>query len=158
MNLLFAITDIPWWVWIIVAVVLVILIIIIVVATKKSGKKDKAAEVEDSSDSESEEEEEEPVEEEEKAPAKKAEDDKKAEKDEDKEDDKKPNKPATKVYHISKRKDDGKWQIKAEGGAKAIKLFKTQKEAIDYCKTLADNQDARIMIHKEDGSFRKLTY
>ena len=50
------------------------------------------------------------------------------------------------------------WQIKAAGGAKAIKLFKTQKEAIDYCKNLADNQDANIMIHKEDGSFRKLTY
>ena len=67
-------------------------------------------------------------------------------------------KSASKVYHISKRKDDGRWQIKAEGGAKAIKLFLTQKEAIDYCKTLAGNQEARIMIHKEDGSFRKLTY
>ncbi|MDE6356365.1 MAG: DUF2188 domain-containing protein [Clostridia bacterium] len=70
----------------------------------------------------------------------------------------KPAKKAAKVYHISKRKEDGKWQIKAAGGEKAIKLFKTQKEAIDYCKTLADNQDASIMIHKEDGSFRKLTY
>ena len=50
------------------------------------------------------------------------------------------------------------WQIKAAGGEKAIKLFKTQKEAIDYSKTLADNQNASIMIHKEDGSFRKLTY
>lgn len=65
---------------------------------------------------------------------------------------------ATKVYHIAKRKEDNMWQIKAAGGEKAIKLFKTQKEAIDYCKTLADNQDANIMIHKEDGSFRKLTY
>ena len=69
-----------------------------------------------------------------------------------------PAKPATKTYHISKRKDNNMWQIKAAGGAKAIKLFKTQKEAIDYCKSLADNQDANIMIHKEDGSFRKLTY
>ena len=67
-------------------------------------------------------------------------------------------KPAIKTYHISKRKENNMWQIKAAGGAKAIKLFKTQKEAIDYCKTLADNQDANIMIHKEDGSFRKLTY
>ena len=67
-------------------------------------------------------------------------------------------KSTSKVYHISKRKEDGMWQIKAAGGEKAIKLFKTQKEAISYCKTLADNQDASIMIHKEDGSFRKLTY
>ncbi|MDE5729085.1 MAG: DUF2188 domain-containing protein, partial [Clostridia bacterium] len=86
---------------------------------------------------------------EEKAPAKKA---------ESKPAEEKPAKKAAKVYHISKRKEDGKWQIKAAGGEKAIKLFRTQKEAIDYCKTLADNQDASIMIHKEDGSFRKLTY
>lgn len=71
-----------------------------------------------------------------------------------------PAKPAAKtsgkVYHITKRKEDGKWQIKAEGAEKAIKLFKTQKEAIEYCKTLAGNQDASIMVHKEDGSFRKV--
>lgn len=71
---------------------------------------------------------------------------------------KKPAEKQYKVYHISKRKEDGMWQIKAAGAEKAIKRFKTQKEAIDYCKTLADNQDAGIMIHKEDGSFRKLTY
>jgi cytoskeletal protein RodZ len=67
-------------------------------------------------------------------------------------------KTAAKVYHISKRKDDGKWQVKFAGGSKAIKLFDTQAEAIEYAKKLADNQDARIVIHKEDGSFRRLTY
>lgn len=65
-------------------------------------------------------------------------------------------KTSGKVYHITKRKEDGKWQIKAEGAEKAIKLFKTQKEAIEYCKTLAGNQDASVMVHKEDGSFRKV--
>lgn len=65
-------------------------------------------------------------------------------------------KTSGKVYHITKRKEDGKWQIKAEGAEKAIKLFKTQKEAIEYCKKLAGNQDASIMVHKEDGSFRKV--
>lgn len=63
-----------------------------------------------------------------------------------------------KVYHISLRKSDGMWQVKAAGAEKAIKLFRTQQEAIDYCKPLAVNQDANIMIHKKDGSFRKLTY
>lgn len=76
--------------------------------------------------------------------------------------DKKVAKPAEedayKVYHISKRRDENRWQIKAEGAARAIKLFNTQAEAIAYAKQLAQNQDARIMIHKEDGSFRKLTY
>lgn len=73
----------------------------------------------------------------------------------------KPAKPESnrpKVYHISLRKSDGMWQVKAAGAEKAIKLFKTQAEAIEYCKPLAVNQEANIMIHKKDGSFRKLTY
>lgn len=75
----------------------------------------------------------------------------------------KPVKPAVKdapdmVYHISKRKEDRKWQVKAEGAAKALKLFWTQDEAIDYAKSVAGNQEGRIVIHKEDGSFRKLKY
>lgn len=67
-------------------------------------------------------------------------------------------KPGPKTYHIAKRKEDGRWQVKAAGGSKAIKLFNTQAEAIDYAKVLADNQEARFVIHKEDGSFRRLSY
>ncbi len=63
-----------------------------------------------------------------------------------------------KVYHITKRAVDGKWQVKFSKGKKAIKLFDTQAEAIDFAKHLAYNQDASIMIHKEDGSFRRLRY
>lgn len=70
--------------------------------------------------------------------------------------DKKPS--VDKIYHISKRKEDNRWQVKAEGAAKAVKLFFTQAEAIEYAKSVAGNQDGRIVIHKEDGSFRKLTY
>lgn len=62
------------------------------------------------------------------------------------------------VYHISYRKLLRKWQVKAEGDSKALKLFWTQAEAIDYAKSVAGNQEGRIVIHKEDGSFRKLTY
>lgn len=63
-----------------------------------------------------------------------------------------------KAYHITKRKEDGRWQVKLSRGARAIKLFATQAEAIEYAKRLADNQEGRIVIHKEDGSFRNLTY
>lgn len=62
------------------------------------------------------------------------------------------------VYHISYRKLLRKWQVKAEGDSKALKLFWTQAEAIDYVKSVAGNREGRIVIHKEDGSFRKLTY
>lgn len=65
---------------------------------------------------------------------------------------------ADRVYHISYRKESRKWQVKAEGDTKALKLFWTQAEAIDYAKSVAGNQEGRIVIHKEDGSFRKLTY
>lgn len=67
-------------------------------------------------------------------------------------------KAVNKTYHIAKRKADGKWQVKIAGGAKAIKLFNTQLEAIDFAKKLAENQEAKIVIHKEDGTFRRLTY
>ena len=62
-----------------------------------------------------------------------------------------------KRYHISQR-DDGKWQVKAEGAEKALKLFDTQKEAIAYAKTVADNQEGSIIIHKVDGKIRKTKY
>ena len=67
-------------------------------------------------------------------------------------------KPATKTYHVSKRKSENKWQVKMAGGSKAIKMFITQAEAIDFAKKLAENQEAKVVIHKEDGSFRRLTY
>lgn len=70
----------------------------------------------------------------------------------------KESKPASKVYHISKRKEDNKWQVKAEGADKALKLFLTQEQAMAFAKKTAGNQEARIVIHKADGSFRSLTY
>ncbi len=62
-----------------------------------------------------------------------------------------------KRYHISQR-DDDKWQVKAEGAEKALKLFDTQKEAIAFAKTVADNQEGSIIIHKVDGKIRKTKY
>ena len=72
---------------------------------------------------------------------------------------KKPVKPEEdQVYHISKRKTDRMWYVQAEGSSKALKKFFTQEEAINYAKSVAGNQEGRIVIHKEDGSFRKLSY
>ena len=63
-----------------------------------------------------------------------------------------------KRYIITHRKDDGVWQVKLAKGAKVIKLFNTQKEAIDYAETLAENQEGSITIHKKDGKIRKQNY
>ena len=75
-------------------------------------------------------------------------------------------KPATKkevkdedkVYHIARRKTDHMWYVKAEGSPRALKKFFTQEEAVTYAKTVAGNNEGRIVIHKVDGSFKKLKY
>lgn len=64
-------------------------------------------------------------------------------------------KPETKeskrVYHVVKR-EDGMWEVKFAGGSKAIKLFKTQKEAIEFTKQMAENQDGAMLVHNSKGN------
>ena len=55
------------------------------------------------------------------------------------------------TYHLVKR-SDGKWEVKFAGGQKAIKLFDTQKEALDYSKKMAKNQDGTVLVHNSKGS------
>jgi len=63
---------------------------------------------------------------------------------------------SNKVWHITKRDEDGKWQIKAEGAAKATKLFNTKAEAEEYVKTLkSNNEGSRVVKHKKTGEFQK---
>ena len=88
-------------------------------------------------------EEEAPVEEKNSAPAKKAAAPKKSS---EKKDD-----PGYRTYHLVKR-DDGKWEVKFAGGQKAIKLFNTQKEAVEYAKVLAENQGGTYLIHNSKGA------
>lgn len=59
-------------------------------------------------------------------------------------------KKATRVYHVVKR-SDGKWEVKFAGGEKAIKLFNTQKEAVEYSKVMAENQDGALLVHNSKG-------
>lgn len=60
------------------------------------------------------------------------------------------------VYHISRSKlIGGQWQVKLATGEKAIKLFLTQKEAIEYAKKLVRTQGGSIRIHSMKGQIRK---
>ena len=54
-------------------------------------------------------------------------------------------------YHVVKRAD-GKWEVKFAGGEKAIKLFATQKEAIEYTKKMAENQGGSMLVHNSKGA------
>ena len=77
------------------------------------------------------------------APAKKA---------EPKPEPKEEKKPVTfRNYHVSKRAD-GKWQVKYAGGQRAIKLFDTQKEAMEYTKVMAENQGGSVLLHNSKGA------
>lgn len=58
----------------------------------------------------------------------------------------------TKVYHLTKRKEDDKWAITFVGGQKAVKLFKTKKEAEEYLATLTKNQGATALIRNSKGA------
>ena len=54
-------------------------------------------------------------------------------------------------YHVVKRAD-GKWEVKYAGGQKAIKLFDTQKEAVEYTKVMAENQGGSMLVHNSKGA------
>ena len=56
-----------------------------------------------------------------------------------------------KVYHVSKRASDNKWQVFIQGSDKVIKLFDTKVEAEEYCTKMAINQSATLQIHKSKG-------
>lgn len=60
------------------------------------------------------------------------------------------------VYHISHHPTEDKWQVKLAKGEKAIKLFDTQLEAIEYAKELSKNQGGSIRLHSVAGRIRKI--
>ena len=61
----------------------------------------------------------------------------------------------SRVYHISRQKMVGKWQVKLAGSKKPIKYFDTQLEAINFAKGLVKNQGGSIRIHSLTGQMRK---
>ena len=60
-----------------------------------------------------------------------------------------------KAYHISQRKELNKWQVKGAGSDKALKLFDTQKEAIEYANELSAKNGAAVRVHSRAGKMRK---
>lgn len=62
------------------------------------------------------------------------------------------------IYHVSKRDNDGReWKVFIQGSDKIIKLFKTQKEALDYALALCKNKNdgSTVHLHGLDGKIRK---
>lgn len=49
---------------------------------------------------------------------------------------------------------DGLWQVKREGSEKATKTFETQRQAIEYGRNIAINQQSELVIHGRNGQIR----
>jgi len=62
-------------------------------------------------------------------------------------------KDTARVYHVSQHILG--WQVKLAKGEKVIKTFKTQKEAIEYAKSLVKTNGGSIRVHSMKGSIRK---
>lgn len=50
--------------------------------------------------------------------------------------------------------DNGRWSVKPENGQRASRTFDTQKEAIEYGRQVAKNQESELVIHGRDGKIR----
>lgn len=59
---------------------------------------------------------------------------------------------STKVYHVSKRKEDGLWVVKFATGKKVIKTFATKREAVEYTDVMAKNQEGIVLTHASKGA------
>ena len=57
-------------------------------------------------------------------------------------------------YHVTKH-TDGSWQVLlGTGSKKAIKKFKTQKEALAYAEELAEKRNTTVYLHGKNGRVR----
>lgn len=59
-------------------------------------------------------------------------------------------------YHISLDKEQNKWKVKLADGGKVIKLFNTQKEAIEYAESLCEKNGRGFVVHSKKGKIRKV--
>ena len=57
----------------------------------------------------------------------------------------------TAAYHLSKRAEDGKWQVFITGSDKVIKLFDTKAEAEAWTKEKAESTGRSVLIHASKG-------
>ena len=56
------------------------------------------------------------------------------------------------TYLIQKRKSDGKWEVKVTGGERAIKLFDTKAEAVEFTKGRAERNDRAVLARASKGA------
>lgn len=53
-------------------------------------------------------------------------------------------------HHVTHR-EDGKWQVKREGGDRASTVTDTKQDAINQGREISRNQGTELIIHNKDG-------
>ncbi len=56
------------------------------------------------------------------------------------------------TYIVQKRKEDNKWEVIVKGGKKAIKLFDTKAEAMEFTKDRAERNDRGLVSRASKGA------
>lgn len=59
---------------------------------------------------------------------------------------------AGKNQHVVPHGSD--WAVKGAGNERATSIHHTQQEAIDAARTIAQNQQSEVLIHRPDGTIR----
>jgi hypothetical protein len=49
---------------------------------------------------------------------------------------------------------DGEWAVRGEGNSKATSVHRTQADAIDAGRAIAQHQHSELVIHRRDGKIR----
>ncbi|MBN8707325.1 MAG: DUF2188 domain-containing protein [Bacteroidetes bacterium] len=60
---------------------------------------------------------------------------------------------ARKTHHVLP-KSTGGWDVKKGGAERASKHLDTKQKAIDYARTISQNQGTELVIHKKDGTIQ----
>jgi len=65
-------------------------------------------------------------------------------------------KPVLGPYHVRFRPADGKWYVSREGSDKILRTLETQTDAVNWATIKALTQNVELIVHKKDGTVRKL--
>jgi hypothetical protein len=57
-------------------------------------------------------------------------------------------------YHVMINIDGG-WRVVRRGAARAMRIFKTQKEAIKFAQNVSRTHHAELVIHRENGRLQE---
>lgn len=59
-----------------------------------------------------------------------------------------------KTHHVLPNSTGG-WDVKKGGAERVTKHLDTKQQAIDYARTVSQNQGTELIIHKKDGKIQK---